>query len=379
MICSKLRRVTLACEVLDNFGDAGITWRLACQLADEWQADVTIAIDLPDLLTLWQENREKRRALERDNTPRSRYIQIVKLDHPDATLSRPDLVVAMLGTTVPVAMRTQIREQKVSWIRYEYLTAEPWIDGFHGLRSMKPDDGVTEWFYYPGYTLASGGLLREQTLLEDLTPFTAPQRDAVDEVKHWLQARQLDSPADHFRVCLFGYAEPVTRALIDALLAQARPMSIFISESLAKGLRLEMTDARLRPHAWLDQPDFDRLLATCDLNLVRGEDSWLRAQWTGQPMFWQPYRQPDGGHIEKLDGYLDRLLVGVDAHVANTLRQAMLAVNHHGDLGSALAAWFSQHEQIRAIHQQWRDQLATQSSLSERLLQFCRDQLQLSV
>ncbi|MFK7965726.1 MAG: elongation factor P maturation arginine rhamnosyltransferase EarP [Burkholderiaceae bacterium] len=379
MICSTLRRVTLACEVLDNFGDAGITWRLACQLADEWQADITIAIDLPELLTLWQENRERRRTQESESSPASQRIRIVKLDHPDATQSRPDLIIAMLGTTVPAAMRAQIREQKIGWIRYEYLTAEPWVDSFHGLRSIKPDDGMTEWFYYPGYTLASGGLLREKTLLDDLAPFTKPHSNASGETRHWLEARQLDSPAEHFRVCLFGYAEPDTQALIDALLAQPRPMSIFISESLAKGLSLDMTDARLRPHAWLDQPDFDRLLASCDLNLVRGEDSWLRAQWTGQPMFWQPYRQPEGGHIDKLNGYLNRLLASTDAPVANTLRQAMLAVNHGGDLASALPAWFSQREQIKTIHQQWRAQLAAQSSLSERLLQFCRDQLQLSL
>jgi len=365
--------ITLVCEVLDNFGDAGITWRLACLLADEWHARITIAIDQPALLQLWHQKRRDRQPCD---------IKVTKLQDARTTDQPPDLLIAMLGSTVPPAIRAQILAHRVSWVRYEYLTAEPWIDEFHGRSSVKPDDGATEWFYYPGYTSLSGGLLREKNLLAQLRRFTSADPAASGNRSAWMQANKLDSPADHFRVCLFGYAEPSTHHLLESLLALPRPISIFIAQSLAGGLALDTSDPRLRVHQWLDQPDFDCLLASCDLSIVRGEDSWLRAQWTGQPMFWQPYRQADAGHLNKLAAFLDRLLAGAEPGAARAIRQAMMCLNDGSDgrdWPNALPAWFDHLSQIRQIHRAWRDELALQTTLGERLLSFSRDQLQLSV
>src|SRR5947208_6585773 len=43
-------RWDLFCRVIDNFGDAGIAWRLARELHDEHGLAVTIWIDAPDVL-----------------------------------------------------------------------------------------------------------------------------------------------------------------------------------------------------------------------------------------------------------------------------------------------------------------------------------------
>jgi uncharacterized repeat protein (TIGR03837 family) len=51
------------------------------------------------------------------------------------------------------------------------------------------------------------------------------------------------------------------------------------------------------PH--LTQTDYDHLLWACDLNVVRGEDSFVRAQWAGRPFLWQIYPQHDGVHAAK--------------------------------------------------------------------------------
>jgi len=370
VIASKRLRIIIVCEVLDNFGDAGISWRLACQLADEWHADITIAIDQASLLSLWRDKREAR-AL-----PGITIIELPDLVPDDA---RPDLVIAMLGASIPPALRHYILRHDVRWIRYEYLTAEGWIEDFHLRSSVKPDDGAIEWFYYPGYTPDSGGLLRERCLLKELEPFTANTPDSIEHKQQWLRQHELHSPEGYFRVCLFGYPEPATRRFVDVLLDQRRPVCLFISESLAKSLALDTTDSRLRIHPWLDQPEFDRLLASCDLNIVRGEDSWLRAQWTGQPMLWQPYRQSGAGHLKKLEGFLDRLLIETDTAAAGAIRQTMLALNTDDDPAPALAVWFEHLDQIRSIHRDWQRRLAAQNSLSDRLLDFCRDHLQLAV
>ena len=49
------------------------------------------------------------------------------------------------------------------------------------------------------------------------------------------------------------------------------------------------------------------MLWACDLNLVRGEDSLVRALWAGQPFVWHIYPQHDNAHHAKLDAFLDWL------------------------------------------------------------------------
>jgi uncharacterized repeat protein (TIGR03837 family) len=55
---------------------------------------------------------------------------------------------------------------------------------------------------------------------------------------------------------------------------------------------------------FLSQDEYDVLLAFCGLNFVRGEDSWIRAIWAGKPFIWQPYRQEEEAHLDKLHAFL---------------------------------------------------------------------------
>ena len=53
-----------------------------------------------------------------------------------------------------------------------------------------------------------------------------------------------------------------------------------------------------------DQAGYDRLLWSCDVNWVRGEDTFLRAQWAARPFLWHIYPQADEAHLEKLTAFL---------------------------------------------------------------------------
>ena len=59
------------------------------------------------------------------------------------------------------------------WVVLEYLSAEPWIDASHGLPSPHPRLPLTRWFWFPGFTPGSGGLLREAGLLDARDAFRA--------------------------------------------------------------------------------------------------------------------------------------------------------------------------------------------------------------
>lgn len=64
---------------------------------------------------------------------------------------------------------------------------------------------------------------------------------------------------------------------------------------------------------FLSQLEYDELLWLCDLNFVRGEDSFVRAQWAAKPMVWQIYPQAEDAHLIKLDSFMTHYLpVGAD-------------------------------------------------------------------
>ncbi len=59
---------------------------------------------------------------------------------------------------------------------------------------------------------------------------------------------------------------------------------------------------------FLPQHKYDDLLASCDLNFVRGEDSFVRAQLAGRPLVWHIYPQAEDAHLTKLQAFLELLL-----------------------------------------------------------------------
>ncbi|MDP3170784.1 MAG: elongation factor P maturation arginine rhamnosyltransferase EarP, partial [Polaromonas sp.] len=207
--------------------------------------------------------------------------------------------------------------QKPVWINLEYLSAEPYVARCHGLPSLVqhgPAAGWTKWFFYPGFTPAAGGLLREPGLL---------QRQAAFDRPAWLAAQHIDWAGEKL-LSLFCYeppglanllrqfareglaGEPV-RLLVAAGRGTAAVRTLLMNEN---GLQPLMDKHKLLSISYLPlltQTDFDCLLWACDLNFVRGEDSVVRALWAGKPLVWQIYPQDDQAHHAKLQAFLDRL------------------------------------------------------------------------
>jgi uncharacterized repeat protein (TIGR03837 family) len=80
-------------------------------------------------------------------------------------------------------------------------------------------------------------------------------------------------------------------------------------------------DGALRQFAlpFLPQRRYDEILWACDLNFVRGEDSFVRAQWAERPFVWHIYSQDEGAHLQKLDAFLARFCAGLDAGSGSAL------------------------------------------------------------
>ena len=76
-----------------------------------------------------------------------------------------DVVVEAFGCDPPAAFVARMASAPMPpvWINLEYLSAEPYVERCHLLPSPQRN-GLTKWFFYPGFTPATGGLLRESAL-----------------------------------------------------------------------------------------------------------------------------------------------------------------------------------------------------------------------
>jgi uncharacterized repeat protein (TIGR03837 family) len=198
------------------------------------------------------------------------------------------------------------------WINLEYLSAEDWVEGCHGLPSLRAD-GLSSHFFFPGFTEQTGGLLRESALIAQRDTWQkdrAAQRAFLENLglSHAAIAALFpamrDNPAARL-VNLFCYNNAPVAALIGALSADPRQTVLLIPEGIlpqyASGQQGQLFIERV---PFLPQNEYDKVLWTADLNFVRGEDSIVRGIWAGKPLIWQIYPQTENTHLVKLRAWL---------------------------------------------------------------------------
>ncbi len=333
----------LFCRVIDNFGDIGVCWRLAADLGARGQT-VRLWVDDPSALA-WMAPAGAPGVELRpwsDDTP---------ADEPG------EVVIEAFGCDPPPGFveRMVQRAQPALWINLEYLSAEAYVRRSHGLRSPQRN-GLVKWFFYPGFEAGTGGLIREPGLMAARLGFDG---------RGWLQARGIDVRPGERVVSLFCYSSAPVDALLQTL-ADAPTLLLatpgMASQALPQALRCIALP-------WLSQPDYDRLLWACDLNFVRGEDSFVRAQWAGAPFVWQIYPQHDAAHASKLEAFLDLMLQDAEAGLAAALRALWRAWNglRHGPLA------LPEPEPWQAQALAWRERLVVQADLSSQLLEFAAE------
>lgn len=358
-------RWDLFCRVIDNHGDLGVCWRLAAELAARGES-VTLWVDAPEALT-WMA------PIGAAGVTLRHWTAATGAD-PVLTGATGDVVIEAFGCDLPPAfLKTMAamaaRGRPPCWINLEYLSAEDFAARNHRLPSPQlvgPGRGLVKWFFYPGFTADTGGLLRERDLSARQRNFDRPA---------WRRAQSLDTAPGERLVSLFCYENPALPALLSALAEGSTLLAVTAGIATREVRALHGAAERhgaLRFHYLppLTQRDFDHLLWACDVNLVRGEDSFVRAQLAGRPWLWQAYPQSDGVHGRKLDALLERMLAGADPGLAAALRSAAQGWNGQAPAAGLalppLAPW-------QAHSQAWRKQLLALPELASSLQAFVRE------
>ena len=350
------------CHVVDNLGDIGVCWRFCADLAARGQT-VRLWIDEPADLGWMVPG-----ALEG-------LVDGVRVLHWTEPLA-PGLLAGLPLSDVwietfgchppPEALVHRVAaiaagERAPVWINLEYMSAESYVERSHRLPSLVsfgPMRGVGKWFFYPGFTPATGGLLRENDLAD---------RHSAFDSKAWLAPRGLPQ-TDRPRASLFCYEPAALPAMLhqagggasDWLVTAGRAGDA-VATAQAQGLDTGLAVLHRLPR--LTQRDYDHLLWSCDLNFVRGEDSLVRALWAGKPFVWHIYPQHDNAHHAKLDAFLDWL------QAPASLRETHHAWNGMTSPATVWPGWDAIRDWTACV-QAARARLLGQPPLGEQLLGF---------
>ena len=368
-------RIDLFCRVIDNWGDAGVCWRLARQLVRERGAQVRLWIDQLDVLSAWQ--------YELSVLP---TLQICAWNDTVSwsEITPADAVIEAFACDIPAEYVRNMAQAEIKprWLNLEYLSAEAWVEGAHLLPSPQ-SGGLTKRFFFPGFTEKTGGLLRERDLL------TVRDRFVAQYPRYWSDVTGFECADDALVISLFGYEEMPLQAWLPALIKGETPVQLAVtagkaSEALKRAwsaLNLPQSNAaqwqagqlNVRFLPMLSQGEYDQLLWSADINMVRGEDSLVRALWAGKPLVWDIYKQDDGAHWEKLKAFTQMYGASTDEAVVPINTDLMLSWNDAQISASVLAAQWVRYvnamPQLRQHAHNVAAYLAQQDDLVTQLIQ----------
>jgi uncharacterized repeat protein (TIGR03837 family) len=296
-----------------------------------------------------------------------------------------DLVIEAFACTLPQsyieAMAAQ--EQKPAWVNLEYLSAEEWVENHHKLPSPHPTLPLTKYFFFPGFTRQTGGLLLERDLLARRDAF---QSDAALQQSFWRSIGMAVPPAETLKISLFGYENAALQGLFDAWSASAQPVLCLVPEGRIlpqvgqyfgdnaprAGSDYARGNLQVRVLPFVEQERYDELLWACDVNFVRGEDSCVRAQWAAKPFVWQIYPQHDAVHLKKLQAFLILHNERLSRSASQAVEGLWQAWNTGGEAGQAWTSFVAARDELDRHAQHWSRQLA-ENNLALNLLDFCQE------
>ena len=283
---------------------------------------------------------------------------------PLADIAPAQIVIEAFAVNLPDAYVNAMAAKAIPpvWINLEYLSAESWVGEHHLLPSPHPKLPLTKHFFFPGFSPDTGGLIREHDLLNERDAFAS------------------SSQADNLRVFLFGYRNAAVGNLIEAMSESQNLLRCTVPEgALATMLRQDVGLQGDRSHGlaietipFVSQTDFDRLLWRHDVLFVRGEDSFVRAQWAAKPFIWQIYPQSENVHWMKLNAFLTLYCHGLENDAASALRELWRAWNAE-DSNNINAAWRGFRDQLPTLQAHalaWSRKLAQMPDLAANLLSF---------
>ena len=374
----KKLRWDIFCTIIDNFGDVGFCWRLARQLVNEHGLEVRLWVD--DLSILSQIEP----AIDVDED--QQYLQGVEVCYWQKSFARThpaDVVIEAFACTLPdnyILAMADLPQQPV-WINLEYLSAENWTLDCHCLPSFHPHLPLKKYFFFPGFVEGTGGLLLEKNLLPARVAFNNTSQD-----KFWQELGLPSRREGELCISLFCYDDAPIEELLSAWVISDVPIRVLVPQHSVNnaigiffgvdlptaGQVLQSGKLQVCIIPFLAQDNYDQLLWACDINFVRGEDSFVRAQWAERVFIWNIYPQAEHSHRLKLEAYLNLYTERMPPEMSAAVFSLWNAWNGNGQMINAWSVFAAQMSALTEYGNNWIRQLLPIGDLASNLVKFSR-------
>lgn len=399
-------RWDIFCTVIDNYGDIGVCWRLARQLAQTPSLQVRLWVDdCASFTRLCPASRLGQNGVARQSLEQ---VEVAHWRQPFgacAPAEVADVVIEAFACSPPEPYLEAMAQRSLAgrppvWINLEYLSAESWVEAHHGMVSPHPRLPLVKHFVFPGFTSRTGGVLRASDAPAPPTPVALPSWQTVYD---FAESALPDAPstASRFperpgalRLSLFCYENHALSSLlaawqghttdaptpaIDCLVPEGRALQAVCHHlgipCLSAGQSWQTGQLRLLALPFVSQAGYDSLLHDCDINFVRGEDSFVRAQWASRPFIWHIYPQEDDVHFLKLSAFLERYTTSLPPAARQAVTTLWQSWNRQKD---CTVAWhhYLDHLPVLSAHGPvWAAHLRSQGDLADWLQRFAYQQL----
>ena len=341
----KIDSIDIFCQVIDNYGDVGVAYRLAREFKRVYpNKKLRFVINQTEELNLIRKSEDIEIIL---------YKDISKIENS------ADLIIESFGCEIPKKYMDKALKNSKLIINLEYFSAEKWVDDFH-LQESFLGGNLKKYFFIPGLSEKSGGILLDNEFLE--------RKKKVEANKeYYLEKFGIKEKYD-LMGSIFSY-EKNFDSLIEELKKLGKKIILLVlSEKTQKnfikyfdnGNNYDKIKFVKLPFFTYDK--YEELLALCDFNLVRGEDSFVRALLLGKPFLWHIYPQDENTHIEKLESFLEK-------YCSNNkeLKQTFINYNINKD---DFSYFFKNFKEIEKYNKNYANYLIKNCNLMEKLINF---------
>ena len=341
----KIRSIDIFCQVIDNYGDVGVAYRLAREFKRVYpNKKLRFIINQMEELNLIKKSEE---------------IEIITYQDISKIENSADLIIESFGCEIPKEYMDRALKNSKLIINLEYFSAEDWVDDFH-LQESFLGENLKKYFFIPGLSKKSGGILLDNEFLER-------KKKVTKNKGYYLKKIGINEKYDLIG-SVFSYEKNFDFLIEELKKLDKKILLLILSEKTQKNFIKYFDNVnnydkiKFVKLPFFTYDKYEELLALCDFNLVRGEDSFVRALLLGKPFLWHIYPQEGNTHIKKLESFLEKYCPN-----NKELKETFINYNINKD---NFSYFFKNFKEIEEHNKKYANHLIKNCNLIEKLINF---------
>lgn len=302
---NKVKSIDIFCDIIDNYGDIGFVYRLAKEITKQ-DKSLFIRVFLNNLESFQVINSKINILKKIQVIDGIEYINMNHLSSEDYINIIPsEVAIEAFACELPEDYFINYENNLKLIINLEYFTLEEWTKDFHLHSSFVNLNGVKKYFYMPGLEKDRGGIIisseKEEIskdyfirLIEKNSDYKFEKN--LEKEEFFATIFSYEFNFENFLISIEKYSKEINKKIYLLIFGEKT------KEGFPKLYR--NSNVELIFMNYVEQHIYDKFISYADFNLVRGEESFVRALVSGKAFLWHAYCQEDKIHLQKVEGYL---------------------------------------------------------------------------